>query len=99
MLGPQDGALGKYAFYLDIIIIIIIIIPLNVKVSKTVDAFKCNLSRHRNSSYNATGNYWEISFEVLRRIESKSSPGQRDAHIAYLKQNPWVARAKGINLK
>ena len=32
-------------------------LPLNVKVSKSVDAFKCNPSRHINSSYNVTGNY------------------------------------------
>ena len=73
-------------------------LPVNVKVSKSVDAFKCNLGRHRNSSYNVTGNYWEIAFEVLRRIDGKSSPAQRDAHNNYLRQNPWVARARGINL-
>ena len=74
-------------------------LPLKVKLSKTVDQFKCKLDEYKKSSTNIMGNYWEVSVEILRRIESKSSPAARSAHIDYLKDNPWVARARGINLK
>ena len=44
------------------------------------------------------GNYWEISDEVLNRIEAGSYLENKMRHNEYLKDNPLAAKKKFINL-
>ena len=44
------------------------------------------------------GNYWEISDEVLNRIEAGSYLENKIRHNEFLKDNPFVAKKKFINL-
>ena len=45
-----------------------------------------------------TGNFWEISDEVLNRIEGVNYLENKLKHNRYLKDNPIVARKKFINI-
>ena len=45
-----------------------------------------------------TGNFWEISDEVLNRIEGVNYLENKLKHNTYLKDNPIVAQRKFINI-
>ena len=63
-------------------------------MSVSVDSFKRNLEEYKKRNFDTPGNYWELADEVFRRIHDDN----RSAHIEYLKQNPFVAKRRGINL-
>ena len=73
-------------------------LPLFVKVSKNVDSFKKNLEIHKKNSINTGNNYWDISEEVLAKIEATTSEASRCNYVEYMKENPWVAKRRGINI-
>ena len=73
-------------------------LPSDVKNSQSLDIFKSNLELYKNKTralgISGTGNYWEISDDVLNRIEG----GNYLEEITHLKDNPLVAKKKFINL-
>ena len=69
-------------------------LPTKVQMSVSVDSFKRNLEEYKKRNLDTPGNYWELADEVFRRIHDDN----RSAHIEYLKQNPFVAKRRGINL-
>ena len=44
------------------------------------------------------GHFWEVSDEVISRIEGPSYLANKGKHNMYLRLNPFVARKKFINL-
>ena len=80
------------------------VLPNFVKQSTSVDNFKTNLrvfkSQHLNNkhSIDSIGNFWEVSEQILQRIEPPSSVSSRAAFCEYLHKNPWMAKRKGINI-
>jgi hypothetical protein len=78
-------------------------LPPYVKVSTSVDMFKCNLEAYKLSSMGdrflvSTNCFWEVSEHVLNRIETPAALAGRSALCEYWSENPWVAKRKGINL-
>ena len=77
-------------------------LPSDVKNSDSLDIFKRNLemfkSKTRALGISGCGNYWEISDEVLNRIEAGNYLENKMRHNEYLKDNPLAARKKFINL-
>ena len=45
-----------------------------------------------------TGNFWEVSNEVLDKIEGIGYLKNKDTQVKYLVSNPSVARRRGINI-
>ena len=45
------------------------------------------------------GHYWEVSYQVLDKIEGGDYLSNKMEHNEYLRLNPYVARKKGVNLK
>jgi len=79
-------------------------LPVNVKLSPSVDTFKINLENFKIKSIaqdslfgSSEGKYWEVSEHVLNRIETPSYLAGRSAFSQYMEENPWVARRRGIN--
>ena len=74
-------------------------LPNGVKHSASVLDFKINLeSFKKDRMLNDTGNYWEISEELLCKIEGGNYLENKRKQVDYLKGNPGVAKRKGINL-
>ena len=77
-------------------------LPNGVKNSEFLDIFKSNLelfnSKTRALGISGCGNYWEISEEVLNRIEAGSYLENKTRHDEYLKVNPLAAKKKFVNL-
>ena len=65
-----------------------------MQASISVDIFKSNLEKHKAGKSNCTGNYWELSDEIFRRVKDEN----RSEHISFLREHPFVAKRKGINL-
>ena len=77
-------------------------LPSDVKNSDSLDIFKRNLemfkSKTRALGISGCGNYWEISDEVLNRIEAGRYLENKMRHNEYLKDNPLAARKKFVNI-
>ena len=78
-------------------------LPPYVKVSTSVDMFKCNLEAYKLSSMGdrflvSTNCFWEVSEHVLNRIETPAALAGRSALCEYWSENLWVAKRKEINL-
>ena len=79
-------------------------LPVYVKNSDTINMFKNNLESFKKSSINnmysnsSPDHFWEVSNEVLRRIEGPSYLTNKSTHNAYLRDNPYVAKKRFINL-
>ena len=75
-------------------------LPLNVKLSDSVDSFKVNLQQFKddNIEKGCIGHFWDVSHEVLSRIEGSGYLDNKKKHNSYLELNPFVAKKKFINL-
>ena len=74
-------------------------LPTEVKHVSNVDSFKAALDVFkRNTLLIDTGNFWEVSDDVLNRIEGPSYLSSKKRHIEYLVRNPIIAKKRGINL-
>ena len=77
-------------------------LPSDVKNSESLDIFKSNLESFKNKTralgISGCGNYWEIFDEVLNRIEAGSYLENKIRHNEFLKDNPFAAKKKFINL-
>ena len=45
------------------------------------------------------GNFWELSGEVLKRIEGNDYIENKEKHNEYLKLHPFVAKKKFITIR
>ena len=77
-------------------------LPSDVKNSQSLDIFKSNFESFKNKTralgISGCGNYWEISDEVLNRIEAGSYLENKIRHNEFSKDNPFAAKKKFINL-
>ena len=75
-------------------------LPKDVKLSGSVDNFKVNLQDYKisNESKTISGNFWDVSHEVLSRIEGQGYLENKAKHNEFLKINPFAARKKFINM-
>ena len=75
-------------------------LPSNVKNSTTVNNFKINLENYKMKHFNySTGYFWEVSTQVLKRIEGVNYFQNKLKQNEYLSFHPEVAKSKGINLR
>ena len=78
-------------------------LPVSVKLAPSVNSFKERLQTYKEGylldkyCVKGAGNFWEVSDHVMSRIETPSYMASRPAFCEYLIENPWIARAKGIN--
>ena len=70
------------------------------KLSDSVNSFKVNLQQFKEDNFEKgyVGNFWDVSDEVLTRIEGPGYLNNKRKHNEYLSQNPFVAKKKFINL-
>jgi len=77
-------------------------LPIEVKTAPTLNIFKSNLEafkiKTRELGTCGIGNFWDISDEVLNRIESGNYLENKLKHNIFLKDNPLVAKKKFINI-
>ena len=77
-------------------------LPVEVKISSSLNVFKSNLGmlkcKTKALGIRNTGKFWEISDEVLNRIEGVNYLENKLKHNTYLKDNPIVAQKKFINI-
>ena len=77
-------------------------LPIYVKNSSSINCFKSNLESFKNqivsSGVSGQGHFWELSNEVLDRIENNNYMLNKEKHNVYLKSNPFVAKKKFINI-
>ena len=77
-------------------------LPTEVKILSSLNVFKSNLELFKCKTKAlricGTGNFWEISDEVLNRIEGVNYLENKLKHNTYLKDNPIVAKKKFINI-
>jgi hypothetical protein len=76
-------------------------LPIEIRNCTSVDNFKSSLGSFRSklvSTGNVSGQFWEVSYQVLDKIESDSYLINKESHNNYLRSNPFVAKRKGINI-
>ena len=77
-------------------------LPIEVKISSNLNFFKSNLEIFKRKTIAlggcCSGNFWEISDEVLNRIEGVNYLENKIRHNRFLKDNPCVAKKKFINI-
>ena len=73
------------------------VLPVYVKASKTVEHFKINLEKYKRECFEVGNNYWDVSNDVLNKIEGGVSADNRSRYVQYMKNNPWTARSIGVN--
>ena len=77
-------------------------LPIEVKISSSLNVFKSNLEvfkcKTKALGICGVGNFWEISDEVLNRIEGVNYLENKLKHNIYLKDNPIVAQKRFINI-
>ena len=77
-------------------------LPVDVKNASCLNYFKSGLDVFKSQTKSLgicdSGNFWELSNEVLNRIESGNYLENKLKHNIYLKENPFVAKKKFINI-
>ena len=77
-------------------------LPVDVKNASCLNGFKSGLETFKDQTkrlgISNTGNFWELSDEVLNRIEGGNYLENKAKHNIYLKENPFVAKKKFINI-
>ena len=75
-------------------------LPAYVKLSDSVTDFKINLEKFKKESVDQScNNFWEVSNVILDKIEGNPNYlSRKEKFKAYLLENPFVARKKGINI-
>ena len=83
----NHNVICKFILFLDMFLNSIFKFNLEVFKCKTKDLGICGV-----------GNFWEISDEVLNRIEGVNYLENKLKHNIYLKDNPIVAQKRFINI-
>ena len=94
---PGDEKTHKHAFFARRIIPYWNKLPIDVKNATNVNQFKNKLDSYRSANINSglSGQFWNISEEIFSRIRSEN----REEYELYMKNNPHVAKIKGVNTK
>ena len=69
-------------------------IPSIVKEALTTANFKTRLENYKQMNYDTPGNFWELSAEVLLRIQDQD----RESYVSFMKDNPDVAARRGVSV-
>ena len=73
-----------------------------VKSSSSLNVFKSNVeifqSKTKALGDRCPGKFWQISDEVLDRIEGVNYLANKIRHNSFLKDNPIVAKKKFVNI-
>ena len=77
-------------------------LPSEVRNASSLNDFKSGVEKFKMDTISLgeleSGNYWDLSYEVLKRIESANYLENKIRHNEYLTENPFVAKKKFINL-
>ena len=74
-------------------------LPKFVRDVSDVDMFKASLEQYKCNTQNlCPNNFWYISTVVLEKIEGDSYLSNKTKFNEYLRNNPFVAKKKGINI-
>ena len=75
-------------------------LPVAVKTADSVLSFKIMLNQYKKDNIlnEDKGNFWEVSTQVLSRIENTSYLDNKEKHNVYLWFNPFVAKKRFINI-
>ena len=77
-------------------------LPLEARNAETVNEFKIKLENYKKqclkSSISDCNHFWDVSKEVLGRIENENYLENKLEHNIFLKENPIVAKKKFINI-
>ena len=74
-------------------------LPIAVKTSPNVDMFKMNLETYKRQCINSMeSNFWHVSEVLLEKIEGPTYLANKEKHNKYLRENPYVAKKRLINL-
>ena len=77
-------------------------LPIDVKNASCLNDFKSGLETFKEQTKSLgicnNGNFWELTDEVLNRIEDGSYLENKAKHNIYLRENPFVAKKKFINI-
>ena len=75
-----------------------------VRNASSLNGFKSGIEKFKwgtiSLGQSESGNYWDLSYEVLKRIESANYLDNKITHNEYIGENPFVivAKKKFINL-
>ena len=91
----------KYSSFPDRIVSYWNKLPAHVKDAETTEGFKSQLELFKTTSFRDnsnmnTGQFWDISEEVLAKIES--SQENRESYVSFMSDNPNVAHRRFINV-
>ena len=75
-------------------------LPSSVRNTANVEEFKISLESFKKEHLHVTdtNNFWEVSGVVISKIEGSSYEANKAKHISYLRENPRVAKRKGVNI-
>ena len=69
-------------------------LPIKVRNSETVEAFKINLENFKVKNISIPGHYWGLSQEIFSRIDNSG----RENYANFMLDNPEVAKRKKVNI-
>ena len=72
-------------------------LPTSVKKSKNVEQFKVNLAKFKTANIYESGNYWEVSNELIGKIEHAGYLSNKNSFNSYVLSHPSYARRHGYN--
>ena len=70
-------------------------LPLLVRTAASVDAFKSRLRSYKHNNIDRPHQYWELSQEIFSRIDNTN----RGSYVKYMRENPYVAKRKGVSTR
>ena len=74
----------------------------SIKNAPTVNSFKSGLYNYKSDIIRRgivdSGNFWEVSGQILDKIENDFYLENKEIHNMYLIKNPYIAKKKGFNL-
>ena len=75
-------------------------LPSSVRNTANVEEFKISLESFKKEHLHVTdtNHFWEVSGVVISKIEGSSYEANKAKHISYLRENPRVAKRKGVNI-
>ena len=91
---PGDQHKMRHSFFTRRVINFWNKLPSYVKLSKSVDIFKNNLSKFKRLNFHENGHFWELSNEIFSRIDS-----DRTEYVSFVRNNPNFARSRNINTR
>ena len=74
-------------------------LPKSVRNVETVEYFKASLECYKTNADSLNpNNFWYISKLVIDKIEGNNYLANKEKFNQYLRDNPFVAKRKGINI-